>query len=78
MVTRKAPQGRPRTIPQSLFVRVFSLKRQGLGYQRIAKELDALNIATSRGSVYRLIKRLKPYDDFILENEDEIGLHEAD
>ena len=40
---------------------VFSLKKAGMGYQRIAKELDALNIATSRGSVFRLIKGLPPY-----------------
>ena len=56
----------------------FRLYNEGKGYRRITRELDALGVATSRGSVYRLIKRLKPYDDFILEDEDEIGLHEAD
>ena len=73
-----AAKGRPKSIPERLFVMVFSLKKAGMGYQRIAKELDALNIATSRGSVYRLIKRLKPYDDFVLEDEEQIGLYEAE
>ena len=58
------PKGRPRSIPQRLFVRVFRLKRAGFGYQRIATDLNRLGVATSRGSVERLVKGLSPYDDY--------------
>ena len=55
-------QGRPRSIPERLFVRVHAMHRTGLGYQAIAAELSRLGIATSRGSVERLVKGLPPYD----------------
>ena len=38
------------------------MHRTGLGYQAIARELSRLGIATSRGSVERLVKGLPPYD----------------
>ena len=37
------------SIPETLFVRVFRLKLNGLGYQGIANELNRLGVATSRG-----------------------------
>ena len=57
------PKGRPRSIPERLFVKVFRLKLGGLGYQAIADELNVLGVATSRGSVERLIKGLPPYGE---------------
>ena len=60
MVNRR---GRPRSIPERLFVRVHAMHRTGLGYQAIALELSRLGIATSRGSVERLVKGLPPYDN---------------
>ena len=44
-------------------MRVFRLKSSGLGYQGIANELGRLGVATSRGSVERLLKGLPPYQD---------------
>jgi hypothetical protein len=55
--------GRPQSIPEHLFVRVLRLKLAGLGYQAIANELNRLGVATSRGSVERLLKGLPPYQD---------------
>jgi len=55
-------RGRPRSIPERHFVRVHAMHRTGLGYQAIARELSRLGIATSRGSVERLVKGLPPYD----------------
>lgn len=63
MVTRKAPQGRPRSVPQSLFDTVFSLHSEGKGYQRISNSLNALGHGTSKSSVARLLKGLAPYQD---------------
>ena len=56
-------RGRPKSIPTAFFVRVLRLKLRGLGYQRIANELGRLGVATSRGSVERLVKGLAPYGD---------------
>ena len=42
-------------------MRVQTLRSTGLGYQRIAVELGRLGVATSRGSVERLVKGLPPY-----------------
>tara|TARA_B100000315_G_scaffold205016_1_gene198610 strand:+ start:535 stop:678 length:144 start_codon:yes stop_codon:yes gene_type:complete len=44
-------------------VTVLRLKLGGLGYQAIADELNRLGVATSRGSVERLVKRLPPYGE---------------
>ena len=57
------PKGRPRSIPDAFFVTVLRLKLGGLGYQAIADELNRLGVATSRGSVERLIKGLPPYGE---------------
>ena len=48
--------GRPRSIPQAVWSEVFSLYASGLGYERIARELQKIGIWTTRGSVERLIK----------------------
>jgi hypothetical protein len=48
--------GRPRAIPPSLLPEVFSLYRQGLGYRRIANELEAYGISANWSSVRRAIK----------------------
>lgn len=53
---RKAPQGRPRSVPQSLFDTVYSLHAEGKGYQSIANELTGLGHDTSKSSVARLLK----------------------
>ena len=58
-----ARRGRNRSIPERLFVRVLRLKLAGLGYKRIAQELNRLGVATSRGSVERLVKGRRPYND---------------
>ena len=58
---RRGP-GRPRSIPERLFVTVLRLKLAGLGYRAIANELNGLGVSTSRGSVERLVKGLPPYD----------------
>ena len=55
-VCRMAPRGRPRSIPEGYFVRVFRWKLAGDGYQTIATRLNALGVATTRGSVERLVK----------------------
>ena len=70
MGKRKAPQGRRTSIPKSLFVTVSRLSDEGLGSRCITRELDALGVATSRGSVYRLLKGISPYRD-ALESLDE-------
>jgi hypothetical protein len=44
-------------------VTVLRLKLGGLGYQRIAKELELYGVHTSRGSVERFVKGLPPYDE---------------
>ena len=56
-------KGRPKSIPERYFVRVFRWKLAGLGYQRIAHRLNAAGVPTSRGSVERLLKGLPPYDE---------------
>ena len=56
-------RGRPRSIPSALFVKVLRLKLAGLGYLAISNELNRLGVATSRGSVERLVKGLPPYND---------------
>ena len=56
-------RGRPRSIPERYFVRVLRLKLSGLGYQAIASELGRLGVASSRGSVERLVRGLPPYVD---------------
>ena len=63
MATKPTGRGRRPSIPQAFFVRVFRLKSSGLGYQGIANELGRLGVATSRGSVERLLKGLPPYQD---------------
>ena len=59
----KRGRGRPRAIPEALFVRVLRLKLSGMGYQGIADELNRLGVGTSRGSVERLVKGRPPYQD---------------
>ena len=59
-------RGRHPGIPTAYFVRVFRAKLRGDGYGTIAKQLNALGVATSRGSVERLCKGLAPYTDEIL------------
>ena len=48
--------GRPRSIPESAWPEAFRLRRSGLGYHRIARELERIGVWASRGSVERLIK----------------------
>ena len=50
----------------------FRLYNEGKGYRSITRELDALGVATSRGSVYRLLKRLPPYQDAGEKNEERV------
>ena len=66
-----AGRGRRRSIPEELFVRVLRLKLKGLGYQCISEELNRLGVATSRGSVERLVKGLPPYDEETVNGEEE-------
>ena len=48
--------GRRRRIPETAWPEVLQLRRTGLGYQRIANELEKLGVWTTRGSVERLLK----------------------
>ena len=62
-MSKSRPKGRPSSIPERYFVRVFRWKLAGVGYQTIATKLNALGVATTRGSVERLVKGLAPYRD---------------
>ena len=57
----KRIRGRPRSIDPAYFVKALRLKLSGLGYQRVAEELERYGVHTSRGSVERLVKGLPPY-----------------
>ncbi|HEX9202377.1 MAG TPA: recombinase family protein [Vicinamibacteria bacterium] len=47
------PLGRPRAIPRPARDRILKLRAQGLGYQRIADQLNAWRIPTARGGPWR-------------------------
>ena len=57
----KPARGRHKSIPDEHFVKALRLKLSGLGYQRVAEELERYGVHTSRGSVERLVKGLPPY-----------------
>ncbi len=48
--------GRPRAIPQELFVTVLALYEAGLGYRSIANRLNDQGIRATYSSVRRLVK----------------------
>ena len=48
--------GRPRAIPQELFVTVLALYEAGLGYRRIANHRTDQGIGATYSSVRRLVK----------------------
>ena len=56
-------RGRRKSIPESYYVRVLRWKIQGEGYGAISERLSRLGVATSRGSVERLVKGLPPYQE---------------
>ncbi len=56
-------KGRPKAIPESLFVTVLRWKLAGKGYRRISNELAARGVLASKGSVERFIKAKPPYDN---------------
>ena len=57
-------RGRHKSIPEAYFVKALRLKLTGLGYQRVAEELERYGVYTSRGSVERLVKGLPPYHEY--------------
>lgn len=64
MTERKHNQGRPRSIPPELFVKVLRLRLGGMSYNQIAILLDEEDcLSTTRGSVERLVKGRSPYHD---------------
>ena len=52
----RSKPGRPRAIPPSLVSKVMSLHREGLGYRRIAKELEKYGLSPDWSTVRREIK----------------------
>lgn len=48
--------GRPRAIPLTLVAKVKALYGEGLGYRRIANELEKYGLAVDYTTVRRLIK----------------------
>lgn len=66
--------GRRRSIPEAAFPDVHRLRATGMGYQRIAIELERLlGVWTSRGSVERLLKGRGAYQGRRLGTQREAG-----
>ena len=64
-----ANKGRPRSIPNRVFVTIIMLRKQGFGYRRITSILRKEHaVDTTKGSVERFIKKLPPYDKAIAEH----------
>ena len=54
--------GRPVSIPESSWEDVRRWNKEGIGCRRIATMLEKHQVFTTRGSVYRLLRSLPPYD----------------
>ena len=56
-------RGRPISIPESARGLVFQLHERGYGFRRIADMLAEQGVYTTRGSIFRLLHGLPPYED---------------
>ena len=61
MIMKSVLKGRPPSIPPEAFGTLLRLRSKRHGYRRIADELMALGIDTSKSSVERFLKSQTPY-----------------